>query len=628
MKLVTLILIGGYMVDIEEKLRLLPDKPGVYIMKDKSGKIIYVGKAVILKNRVRQYFQNQSNQLPKVRVMVSHIDDFEYIVTDTELEALILECNLIKKHKPKYNILLKDDKNYPYIKININEDYPKILFTRRVELDGGKYFGPYSSAFAVRETIKLLRRMFPLRSCNRNIERDMGKYRECLYYHIGLCTAPCTGKINKGKYNELVEEAIMFLEGKHDDLLKRLKIEMEKASKNLEFELAASLRDQIYAIEKTSEKQKIISADGQDQDIISMARSADNSCIQVFFIRKGKVSGREHYFMKNTEDMSRDDIVSSFIKQFYEGAPYIPKEIITDVELKEKPILMEWLSKKRGNKVRIIIPVKGKKKDLVDMVYQNALEALKNNINANIDLKKNSAVSELSELVGLKYAKRIEAYDISNIKGTDNVGSMVVFVDGKPQKSSYRKFNIKTVIGQDDYGSMHEVLERRLRHGIEEQRLIKDGKLDEKLAKFSSMPDLILVDGGLGHVHVVLDVLNNLNLNIPVFGMVKDSKHRTRGLISKDGQIDMPMTSSAFRLVASIQDEAHRFAITFHKTRKSNNMKSELLSIPGIGEKRMKILYDKFKTIEAIKNANLEELKKQTGMSEKIAKTLYEYFRK
>jgi len=616
------------MVNIEEKLKLLPEKPGVYIMKDSSGKIIYVGKAVILKNRVRQYFQNQANQIPKVRTMVKHIADFEYIVTDTELEALILECNLIKKYKPKYNILLKDDKNYPYIKITVNEDYPRILFTRRVEMDGAKYFGPYSSAFAVRETIKLLRHMFPLRSCNRNIEKDIGKCRECLYYHIGLCSAPCTGQISKDDYMRLVDDALMFLEGKHDVLIKKLKEEMEKASQNMEFEKAAKLRDQIYGIEKTSEKQKIISTSGEDQDVISMARSADDACIQVFFIRGGKVSGREHYFMKNTDEMNRSDIMSSFIKQFYDGAPYIPKEIITDVDMDEKHVLAEWLSNKRGNKVVISIPSKGKKKELVDMVYENALESLKNDINLKMKRQKNDAVSELSKLLGLEYAERIEAFDISNIRGTDNVASMVVFVDGKPHKSSYRKFNIKTVEGQDDYGSMREVISRRIKHGLEEQTLIDDGELQEDKAKFHIMPDLILVDGGLGHVNTAKEVLRELNVDIPVYGMVKDSRHRTRGLVSTDGEIDMPMTGRAFRLVAEIQDEAHRFAITFHKETKSKKLRSDLLNIPGIGEKRMKALFEAFKTIDDIKNATVEELKKVEGMNEKAANAVYDYFRK
>ncbi|AST58190.1 excinuclease ABC subunit C [Thermoanaerobacterium thermosaccharolyticum] len=615
------------MVNIEEKLKLLPEKPGVYIMKDSSGKIIYVGKAVILKNRVRQYFQNPANQIPKVRTMVRHIADFEYIVTDTELEALILECNLIKKHKPKYNILLKDDKNYPYIKITVNEDYPRILFTRRLEMDGAKYFGPYSSAFAVRETIKLLRHMFPLRSCNRNIEKDIGKCRECLYYHIGLCSAPCIGQISKDDYMKLVDDALMFLEGKHDVLLKKLKEEMEKASQNMEFEKAAKLRDQIYGIEKTSEKQKIISTSGEDQDVISMARSADDACIQVFFIRGGKVSGREHYFMKNTDEMNRSDIMSSFIKQFYDGAPYIPKEIITDVDMDEKHVLAEWLSNKRGNKVVISIPSKGKKKELVDMVYENALESLKSDINLKMKRQKNDAVSELSKLLGLEYAERIEAFDISNIRGTDNVASMVVFVDGKPHKSSYRKFNIKTVEGQDDYGSMREVILRRIKHGIEERKLIDDGELQEDKAKFHIMPDLILVDGGLGHVNTAKEVLCELNVDIPVYGMVKDSKHRTRGLVSTDGEIDMPMTGRAFRLVAEIQDEAHRFAITFHKETKSKKLRSDLLNIPGIGEKRMKALFEAFKTIDDIKNATVEELKKVEGMNEKAANAVYDYFR-
>lgn len=615
------------MINIEEKLKLLPDKPGVYIMKDSSGKIIYVGKAVILKNRVRQYFQNQANQLPKVRTMVKHVADFEYIVTDTELEALILECNLIKKHKPKYNILLKDDKNYPYIKITVNEDYPRIVFTRRVEMDGAKYFGPYSSAFAVRETIKLLRHMFPLRSCNRNIERDMGKDRECLYYHIGLCSAPCTGRITKEEYKKLTDDVLMFLEGKRDVLLKKLKEEMEKAAENMEFEKAAKLRDQIYGIEKTSEKQKIVSASLEDQDVISMARSAEDACIQVFFIRDGKVSGREHYFMKNTDDMDRSEIMSSFIKQFYDSAPYVPKEIILDVDMEEKDVLMEWLSEKRGNKVSIVVPSRGKKKDLVDMVYENALEALKNDVNLKMERQKNDAVSELSNLIGIDYAERIEAFDISNIRGTDNVASMVVFVDGKPHKSSYRKFIIKTVEGQDDYGSMREVISRRISHGLKEQNQIETGELKEDKAKFHIMPDLILVDGGLGHVKTAIEALQQLNVEIPVYGMVKDSKHRTRGLVSPDGEIDMPMTGKAFRLVAEIQDEAHRFAITFHKDTKSKKLRSDLLNIPGIGEKRMKALYKAFKTIDGIKNATVDELKKVEGMNEKAANAVYDYFR-
>ncbi|EGD52665.1 excinuclease ABC, C subunit [Thermoanaerobacter ethanolicus JW 200] len=615
-------------MNIEEKLKLLPEKPGVYIMKDKSGKIIYVGKAVVLKNRVRQYFQNKENQLPKVKVMLSHVEDFEYIVTDTELEALMLECNLIKKYKPKYNILLKDDKNYPYIKVTVNEEYPRIMFTRRIEPDGAKYFGPYSSAFAVRETIKLVRKMFPVRTCNRNIEKDIGKVRECLYYHIGLCSAPCTNKINKEDYRKLVDQAVLFLDGKRDWLIQKLKEDMQKAAEELRFEEAARIRDQIFAIERTSEKQKVVSVGEDEQDIISMARSVDISCIQVFFVRHGKLSGREHYYMKNTEGMERGEIISSFIKQFYEGAPYIPKEIITDVELDERELLSEWLSQKRGNKVFITIPVRGKKKELVDMVYQNALEALKNDISIREEISKDQAVLELSNLVGLDYAKRIEAYDISNTRGQDNVGSMVVFVDGKPKKSQYRKFNIKYVEGQDDYESMREVIERRFLHGIQEKELIEKGELKEDKAKFAEMPDLIFVDGGIGHVNAVMQVLSGFGIFIPVYGMVKDSKHRTRGLVSPQGEIDIPMTTKAFRLVAQIQEEAHRFAITFHKEKQSKRFKSELLNIPGIGEKRAKALYDAFKSIEEIKRASVEDLKKVEGMNEKAAQAVYEYFRK
>ncbi|SFE35267.1 Excinuclease ABC subunit C [Thermoanaerobacter thermohydrosulfuricus] len=615
-------------MNIEEKLKLLPEKPGVYIMKDKSGKIIYVGKAVVLKNRVRQYFQNKENQLPKVKVMLSHVEDFEYIVTDTELEALMLECNLIKKYKPKYNVLLKDDKNYPYIKVTVNEEYPRIMFTRRIEPDGAKYFGPYSSAFAVRETIKLVRKMFPVRTCNRNIEKDIGKVRECLYYHIGLCSAPCTNKINKEDYRKLVDQAVLFLDGKRDWLIQKLKEDMQKAAEELRFEEAARIRDQIFAIERTSEKQKVVSVGEDEQDIISMARSADISCIQVFFVRDGKLSGREHYYMKNTEGMERGEIISSFIKQFYEGAPYIPKEIITDVELDERELLSEWLSQKRGNKVFITIPVRGKKKELVDMVYQNALEALKNDISVREEISKDQAVLELSNLVGLDYAKRIEAYDISNTRGQDNVGAMVVFVDGKPKKNQYRRFTVKYVEGQDDYQSMREVIERRFLHGIEEKELIEKGELKEDKAKFAEMPDLILVDGGIGHVNAVLQMLSGFGIFIPVYGMVKDSKHRTRGLVSPQGEIDIPMTTKAFRLIAQIQEEAHRFAITFHKEKQSKRFKSELLNIPGIGEKRAKALYDAFKSIEEIKRASVEDLKKVEGMNEKAAQAVYEYFRK
>jgi len=539
-----------------------------------------------------------------------------------------LECNLIKKYKPRYNVLLKDDKNYPYIKVTVNEEYPRIMFTRRIEPDGAKYFGPYSSAFAVRETIKLVRKMFPIRTCNKNIEKDMGKVRECLYYHIGLCSAPCTNKINKEDYRKLVDQAVLFLDGKRDWLIQKLKEDMKKAAEELRFEEAARIRDQIFAIERTSEKQKVVSVGEDEQDIISMARSADISCIQVFFVRDGKLSGREHYYMKNTEGMERGEIISSFIKQFYEGAPYIPKEIITDVELDERELLSEWLSQKRGNKVFITIPVRGKKKELVDMVYQNALEALKNDISIREEISKDQAVLELSNLVGLDYAKRIEAYDISNTRGQDNVGSMVVFVDGKPKKSQYRKFNIKYVEGQDDYESMREVIERRFLHAIEEKELIEKGELEEDKAKFAEMPDLIFVDGGIGHVNAVLQVLSGLGISIPVYGMVKDSKHRTRGLVSPQGEIDIPMTSKAFRLIAQIQEEAHRFAITFHKEKQSKRFKSELLNIPGIGEKRAKALYDAFKSIEEIKRASVEDLEKVEGMNEKAAQAVYEYFRK
>ncbi|MGB9678395.1 MAG: excinuclease ABC subunit UvrC [Thermoanaerobacteraceae bacterium] len=614
-------------MNIKEKLKLLPEKPGIYIMKDKDGNIIYVGKAVILKNRVKQYFQNQANQIPKVKAMVSYVEDIEYIVTDTELEALMLECNLIKKYKPKYNVLLKDDKSYPYIKVTVKEDYPRIIFTRRVENDGGKYFGPYSSSFAVKETIKMLRKMFPLRSCNRNLDKDKNKQRECLYYHIGLCSAPCINNISKDEYKKLVDQALMFLEGKHEGLIKELKSQMENESLNLRFEEAAKIRDQIFAIEKTSEKQKVISPTEDEQDVISMVSDDVIALVQVFFIRDGKLSGREHYYMKNIEGLSRGEIISSFIKQYYEGAPNIPKEIIIDTQIDDQTILRDWLTKLRGNKVFITVPVRGKKKDLVEMVFQNAIEVQKNDLlKINIS-KKDESVSELCKLLGLEYKERIEAYDISNTKGQDNVASMVVFENGIPKKSQYRKFIIKSIDGQDDYGSMREVLRRRISHGIEEQKLIENGKLDLGKAKFYIMPDLILLDGGLGHVNAIKEVLEEYNYNIPVYGMVKNDKHKTKGLIGPFGEVELSIRSKAFRLIANIQEEVHRFAITFHRNKQSKRLKSELLNIPGIGEKRAKYLYETFKTIEEIKKANIEELKKVKGMDEKTAKNLFEYYR-
>lgn len=613
-------------MDLQEKLKLLPEKPGVYLMKDEEGNIIYVGKASVLKNRVRQYFQNTDNHPPKVKVMLSHVEDFEYIVTDTELEALMLECNLIKKYKPKYNVLLKDDKNYPYIKITVAEDYPRIMFTRKIDIDGAKYFGPYSSAFAVRETIKLVRKMFPIRTCSVNIEKSRGKVRECLYYHIGLCSAPCTGKIKREEYRKLVDQAVMFLEGKREWLVEKLKEEMQKAADELRFEEAARLRDQIFAIEKISEKQKVTSINEDEQDVISMARSDDIAHIEVFFVREGKLSGREYYYMKNTEGMGREEIISSFIKQFYESSPSVPKEIIIDVELEEKDLLEDWLSQKRGNRVSITVPLRGKKKELVDMVYQNAVEALKNEILAREKILKDPAVLELSNLLGIEYPKRIEAYDISNVRGEDNVGSMVVFEDGKPKKSEYRKFAIKYVEGQDDYQSMREMIERRFLHALKEKKQIEEGTLSEEKAKFIEMPDLILVDGGIGHVNAALEVIEKLGISVPVYGMVKDSRHRTRGLVGVSGEVQMPVTGRAFRLVVQIQEEAHRFAITFHRERQSKKFKTELLNIKGIGEKRAKALYEAFGSIEEIKKASLEELKKVKGMDERSAKAVYEYF--
>ncbi|SHF36230.1 Excinuclease ABC subunit C [Caldanaerobius fijiensis DSM 17918] len=610
------------MVDLQQKLKLLPDEPGVYIMKNDKNEIIYVGKAVSLKNRVRQYFQNSKNHPPKVRAMVNNIADFEYIITDSELEALILECNLIKENRPKYNILLRDDKNYPYIRIT-SEKYPRIMFTRKVVKDGSKYYGPYSSAYAVRETIDVIRKMFPIRSCNIDIEKKAGKIRECLYYHIGKCSAPCTGRISQEEYQKICEDVSMFLDGKQDKLIDMLKEEMKLAADNLDFERAARLRDQISAIEKLMEKQKVLKLDMGDVDVVALARNGNRTCVQVFFIRKGKLVDRDSHILKDTEEMEDGEIMAAFLKQYYSEVSFIPREVLLMCPTGEEELLSRWLSERRGSKVKVFVPKRGEKLDLVKMVKNNAEETLNKTIAlSNSDKKKDRVVTdkasiELADALGLeKPPYRLEAYDISNIQGYESVASMVVFEDGRPKKSDYRRFKIKTVSGPDDYSSMQEVIIRRFEHSKRED--------DDK---FAVLPDLILIDGGHGHVNAILEVLKDMKVDIPVCGMVKDDKHKTRGLIYMGGEVGLPITSRAFKLIARIQEEAHRFAITYHRVLRDKAVtKSILDDIIGIGEARKKALLSHFGSIEKIKNATLDELKKVKGMNSKTALSVYEYF--
>ncbi len=619
------------MFNIEEALKQLPDKPGVYIMKDKNGEIIYVGKAISLKKRVRQYFQSGKNNPPKVNAMVRHISEFEYIIVDNEIEALILEANLIKKHKPKYNILLRDDKQYPYIKVTINEEYPRVMKTRQIVKDGAKYFGPYPSVYAVNDAIEIIRNLYPLRTCNRNLEKDMGKSRPCLNYYIGRCLGPCQGNVDKSQYMDMVNEILLFLNGKEDKLVDIIDNKMKEAAKNLDFELAAKYRDQINSLNLLHEKQKIVSTTNIiDQDIIGMARGIEEVCMQIFFIRDGKILGREHFILEDTFEEDRSEILSSFIKQFYIGATYIPKEIIIEDEILDSDLISKWLSEKKGSKVNILTPKRGDKLELIDMVKKNAMDML--NKYGDKFLKKarenQKALEELQTIMGIdSELNRIEAFDISNISGVESVGSMVVFEKGEAKKSDYRRFRIRTVIGSDDYGSMEEILNRRFIRGLEERELMKENKIEVK--GFSNFPDLIMMDGGKGQVNVAIRVLKDLNINIPVCGLVKDDFHKTRGIIYNNREISLEEDTLGFRLIYRIQEEAHRFAISYHRSLRSKKMfKSELDDIKGIGEKRKVELLKHFQSIEKIKTASIEELVEVKGMNRLAAEELYSHFNK
>ncbi|HPU62675.1 MAG TPA: excinuclease ABC subunit UvrC [Mobilitalea sp.] len=619
------------MFNIEEELKLLPDKPGVYIMKDKYDNIIYVGKAVVLKNRVRQYFQNSRNHTPKIRHMVENIDHFEYIVTDSEVEALVLECNLIKEHRPKYNTMLKDDKTYPYICVTVSESYPRVFLSRQIKRDKSKYFGPYTSVAAVKDILDLLRKIYKIRTCNRVLPRDIGKERPCLYYYLGQCDAPCQGFISVEEYKKNIEQVIQFLSGNYEPVLKMLKEKMNEAASNMEYEKAAMMRDLLGSVRQIMDKQKISYTDMGDRDIIAFARNKDEAVVQTFFIRGGKLIGRDHFYLTGVEDETDSGVITSFIKQFYAGTPYIPREIFLETEPEDEEVLCEWLSKKRGQKVHLRVPKKGEKEKLVELAKKNAMLILNKDAEKlkREEARTTGALKELAEYLDLPEIVRIESYDISNTAGFEPVGSMVVFENGKAKKSDYRKFKIKSVRGPDDYASMYEMLIRRFTHGMREMEEIKEKNLDENLGSFTKYPDLILMDGGKGQVNVALRVLDELNLDIPVCGMVKDDNHRTRGLYYNNRELPIDKNSELFKLITRIQDETHRFAIEYHRSlRKKRQVHSVLDDIKGIGPARRKALMRHFGSLEAIQNADIEELMKVPSMNKAAATEVYNFFHK
>lgn len=609
--------------NIQEELKKLPGKPGVYLMHDEKDAIIYVGKAISLKNRVRQYFQSSRNKGSKIEQMVTHISRFEYIVTDSELEALVLECNLIKEHRPKYNTMLMDDKTYPFIKVTVNEPFPRVMMARRMKKDKAKYFGPYTSAGAVKDTIELIRKLYHIRSCNRSLPKDIGKERPCLNYHIHQCYAPCQSYISREEYRKSIDEVVRFLNGNYDPILKELEEKMLDASENLEFEKAIEYRELLASVQKIAQKQKITDTAGDDRDIIAMASEGEDAVVQVFFIRGGRLIGRDHFYLKIAENDTKSEILSSFIKQFYAGTPYIPAELMLPEEIEDQEIIEEWLTTRREHKVRLRIPKKGTKEKLVELAQKNAQMVLKNDKER---LKREEgrtigAVKELEKILGLTGIIRMEAYDISNTNGFDSVGSMVVYEHGKPKRNDYRKFKIKSVQGPDDYASMNEVLTRRFEHGLRERQ-------DEsETGGFQAFPDLIMMDGGRGQVNIALEVLEKLNLHIPVCGMVKDDNHRTRGLYFNNVELPIDRNSECFRLITRIQDEAHRFAITFHRQLRSKGQVHSILDdIPGVGPARRKDLMRSFENIEAIRNATVDDLKELPSMNEKSAQEVYKFF--
>ena len=619
------------MFNIQEELKKLPDQPGVYIMHDSRDVIIYIGKAVSLRKRVHQYFQPSHDEGIKKAQMVKQIARFEYIVTDSELEALVLECNLIKEHRPKYNTMLRDDKTYPYIRVTLGEDFPRVLFSRQQKKDKSRYFGPYTSAGAVKDTIEMINKLYQLRTCNRNLPRDTGKERPCLNYHIHQCDAPCQAYISKEDYREKIDAALEFLNGNYTGIIKSLEEKMLQASEDMEFEKAIEYRELLGSVKQIAQKQKITHTNIEDKDIIALAKDENDAVVQVFFIRGGKLIGRDHFYMRIGTEEHRTQILTTFIKQFYSGTPFIPREIILPQEIDDREILENWLAERRGSKVYIRIPQKGVKEKLVELAQKNARLVL------NQDKEKMrreegrtiGAVKEIEKLLDMKGIVRMEAYDISNINGFETVGSMIVYEKGKPKRSDYRKFKLRTITGPDDYASMHEVLTRRFTHGMSEQQELKEKDLSAEYGSFSRFPDLIMMDGGRGQVNICLQVLEELGLDIPVCGMVKDDSHRTRGLYYNNIEIPIDTHSEGFKLITRIQDEAHRFAIEYHRSlRSKEQVHSVLDDIPGIGPSRRKALMKKYQSLDAIKEASVEDLMDTESMNEKAAQAVYEFFRK
>lgn len=617
------------MFDIKEELKKLPAKPGVYLMHDKSDAIIYVGKAISLKNRVRQYFQAGRKVSPKIERMISQIDHFEYIITDSEVEALVLENNLIKEHEPKYNTMLKDDKTYPYIKATVYEDFPRLIYSRQQKKDKCKYFGPFTNVTAARDTLEFAHKIYQIRTCRRVLPRDIGKERPCLNYHIGKCSAPCQGYISKEDYAKNFNKALKLIEGDYKQVIEYLEEKMYAASEKMEYEQAAGYRDLIESVKKMSVKQKINDFGGMDRDVVAIARTNEEAVVQVFFIREGKLIGRDHFHLKGSYGEKESDMLQAFIKQFYAGTPFIPREVMVEYEISESELIEKWLSEKRGGKVSIVVPKKGQKERLVELAHKNAAMVLTKDMEKikREEERTTGAMKQICEWLGLRDISRVESYDISNISGFQSVGSMVVFDDGKPKKSDYRKFRIKTVEGPNDYASMYEVLKRRFSHGLSEMKELDEKNLSSEFGSFTKFPDLIMMDGGVGQVHIAMRVLSELNIEIPVCGMVKDDNHRTRGLFFDEHEIPIDTNSEGFRLMTRIQDEVHRFAIEYHRSlRSKEQVRSVLDDITGIGEKRRKALMRHFVSIDAIKNASVDELAGVDSMNEKAAKSVYKFF--
>ena len=622
--------------NIEEELKKLPGRPGVYIMHDAHDDIIYVGKAISLKNRVRQYFQSSRGKSAKILQMVERIRRFEYIVTDSELEALVLECNLIKEHRPKYNTMLKDDKTYPFIKVTLGEEYPRVLFSRTMKKDKSRYFGPYTSATAVKDTIDLVKKLYKIRSCSKNLPRDIGKERPCLYYQIGQCNAPCQGIFTKEEYRKSVADAVDFLNGNHGSVLRELEEKMNQASEDMEFEKAIEYRDLMRSIRQVSQRQKITSGDGEDKDVLALALedaddtvSAADAVVQVFFIRGGKMIGREHFYLRVAPQDTKAIILNSFIKQYYAGTPFVPRELMIETEIEDHELVETWLTQKRGQKVTVRVPKKGTKEKLVEMARENAEIVLRQDRDRirREEGRTIGAVHEIEKLIGIERTMRMEAYDISNISGFESVGSMIVYEKGKPKRSDYRKFKIKSVQGPNDYASMEEVLTRRFTHGLEERKELDAKKTGYEMGSFSRFPDLILMDGGRGQVNIALEVLEKLGIDIPVCGMVKDDFHRTRGLYYNNVEVPIDTHSEGFKLITRIQDEAHRFAIEYHRSLRSKGQVHSILDdIEGIGPMRRKALMRTFKSLEAIRDASLEQLAGAESMNARSAQQVYDFF--